>query len=302
MARCIGWAAMVSVAIGLAPAGVQAFGADGHRVTGYVAEALLTDTARARLTALLGPLDLATLALAADEQRAELATRYPGSPRWHYDDRLVCHPDLEARDYCPEGACASAAVRRWAAVLADERAERGARATAVLFLVHLVGDASQPLHAADNNDRGGNTTRVRLPGDPRVRSLHLAWDVDFVRLALDGQTPARAAEAWRAHFAGRLNDFQRGDFEQWMQASTRRASDFAYGALPGFACDRPPTDVVDLPAAYVQRATALVPELLVEAGAHIARVLNDALKATPAATDRVEPHPSARDSPRGAGR
>ena len=31
---------------------------------------------------------------------------------------------------------------------------------ALKFLLHLVGDLHQPLHCADNNDRGGNSVKV----------------------------------------------------------------------------------------------------------------------------------------------
>lgn len=252
------------------------FGADGHRVTGEVARALLTPAAAAALEAISGSADLARLSLVADTERSSLAVRLPSSPRWHYDDRLICHPDLPVGDYCRNGDCASAAIERFRKVLADRRAPIAARAEAVMFLVHLVGDIHQPLHAADNNDRGGNDLRVRLP-DGRVLALHAAWDTAFVREALGAQTPHDAAGAWLAARRPSLKDWQAGTVQDWMAESYQRAVDDVYGPLSGVPCDEAPKSPVELSPDYVAHATAMMPELLVEAGMRIARVLNEAL-------------------------
>lgn len=269
---------MACLVVWLLPLGsAWGFGAAGHRVTGAIAEALLTPATRAGLSELLGGVDLAALSVAADEQRDALRAELPDSPRWHYDDRLVCHPDLSPDDYCRGGACASAAIARLNGVLADARAPRAERARAVLLLVHSVGDIHQPLHAADNNDRGGNSTRVRLDENASTRSLHQVWDVDFVQRALAGRSPREAADAWRAQYARELSGYALADAKAWMAESYGVAREFAYGGLPGFACDTPPRAPVVLPAAYVERATRLMPLLLTKAGVRIASVLNAAL-------------------------
>ena len=43
-----------------------------------------------------------------------------------------------------------------------------------MFLVHFVGDLHQPLHCADDNDRGGNDVPVQLY--TRSTKLHAVWD------------------------------------------------------------------------------------------------------------------------------
>lgn len=253
-----------------------AFGAAGHRVTGDVAEALLTPRARSELTALIGSTDLATLSLVADRDRAVLAQRLPASPRWHYDDRLICHPDLPYSDYCPGGNCASAAVKHFALILADRARPAAERAEAVMFLTHIVGDIHQPLHSGDNNDRGGNTVQVRLP-DGRTLSLHAAWDTAFVDAALGHLKPAAAAKRWYAERADHAARWASGSADDWMAESYRRAVDVAYGMLPDRQCDRAPSSVIELSPEYVARATADIPDLLVEAGVRLAAVLNFAL-------------------------
>jgi len=276
--RIVGW---VLCAAGVVPVQALGFGADGHRITGYIAEAELSAQARLELEAILGPHDLADLALAADERRAEFQERWPDSPRWHYDDRLVCHPDLSVAEYCPGGACASAAIGRFRAILADRTAPREERAMAVLFLVHILGDIHQPLHAADNNDRGGNAVRVVLPGEQGTRSLHAAWDVDFVRLALKGRSPKEAEQAWRRRYAGDFARWRSGSQDTWMQESFALATKVTYGELPDWNCDTPPHEVVRLSAQYVEHVVALMPAQLAKAGIRIATVLNEALTPPP---------------------
>jgi len=280
MARMAVLAIMLLWSLGTS-ATAHAFGADGHRITGYIAEAELSDEARVQLRALLGTYDLAQIALQADERRAELAQRLPGSERWHYDDRLACHPDLPVRDYCPGGQCASAAIARWRDVLADTRAPREDRVLAVLLLVHIIGDIHQPLHAADNNDRGGNAVRVRLPDARGSESLHAAWDVAFVRLAMDGLTPRAAAQAWRARYAHELAAWRTGTVESWMEESYALAAQVTYGELPEWNCDSPSGATLSLSSAYVEHATALMPAQLTRAGVRIAAVLNAALAPRP---------------------
>jgi S1/P1 Nuclease len=46
------------------------------------------------------------------------------------------------------------------------------------FLIHLVGDIHQPLHAATNADEGGNY--IVVESHPHARNLHAAWDTAVV--------------------------------------------------------------------------------------------------------------------------
>src|SRR5438445_3692473 len=53
------------------------------------------------------------------------------------------------------------------------------------FLIHFVGDIHQPLHSANNGDRGGNcdnltTSLKHSDGSKPTTELHAAWDVDEV--------------------------------------------------------------------------------------------------------------------------
>ena len=264
-----------------------AWGPQGHRTVGAIADRLLTPPAHtAVLTLLAGDLDkfgapsgrttLEAVAVWADEIRGTPADR----PRWHYDNIPVCGGAPRGR-YCPDGQCNTAQLERLSALLRDPRATARERNEALKWLVHLVADIHQPLHAADNHDHGGNDVTVVLAG-VRTRgreSLHRAWDNELVTLALHSrnrqQPPANIA-ALAVEARSLVGDAGQGSPDSWAVESNNLARNVAY-TYAGFACNIVPQGTVVLDAAYQQQAEALVRERLLLAGARLAAVVNQTL-------------------------
>ncbi len=283
----------------------QAWGPVGHRAVGAVADRLLRPAARAAVLDLLaddrdaagrysGRHTLEDVANWADEIRGG-----PGDePRWHYDDRPVCAPAAAPDTWCVRGDCASAQLPVLLAVLADPQRPRAERNRALKWVVHLVGDLHQPLHAADLAE-GGNQIRVRAAtgsrghgGDRRRRdgeSLHAFWDSHLVNLALhpdDGSIAAPALEKLLRRARGAdAADVAAGP-EAWAEESNRIAREVAL-ELPGVDCAlaRPPGHehgprtlvTVSPPRDYVARSRRIVQERLALAGARLAYLLNERL-------------------------
>ena len=106
---------------------------------------------------------LADVSIWADEIRPQR----PETAPWHFGD-IPIHPPAgtpaaydAARD-CPQGDCVVAAIERFAAVLRDNDAAPRRRLEALKWVVHLIADIHQPLHAADLT-HGGQFPRS-LPG------------------------------------------------------------------------------------------------------------------------------------------
>ena len=269
------------------PSLAGAWGPQGHRTVGAIADQLLTPPTRAAVAVLLendldkfgapsGRRTLEAVSVWADEIRGTSASH----ERWHYDDVPVCGVGDKAR-YCPDGQCNSEQIRRLTRVLGDSRSGARERNEALKWLVHLVGDLHQPLHAADNRDYGGTEVAVVLQGvHTRGRdNLHRAWDGDLVRLALGGKSrqapppdvPELAREARQlAALAGQ------GTPDSWASESNHLARNVVY-RYPGFACDRIPDDIVVLDPVYQAQGQALVRERLLLAGARLAGLLNQTL-------------------------
>jgi hypothetical protein len=282
---------LLTAVLALAAAGAaphaRAWGPQGHRTIGAIADRLLTPEAHAVVAQLLaGDLDkfgnpsgrttLEAVSVWADEIRGTPASQ----PRWHYDNMPVCG-SVPRQRYCPDGQCNSAQLERLIGVLADPRAAARTRNEALKWVVHLVGDIHQPLHAADNADRGGNDVRVALAG-VRTRgreSLHRAWDNELVRLALDTrsrQRPPADIDALALEARRLVANAGQGTPESWAVESNKLARNVAY-RFPGFSCGRVPQGIVGLDAAYLEQARGIVRQRLLLAGGRLANLLNSVL-------------------------
>jgi hypothetical protein len=268
-----------ALALGL-PAIAQAWGDKGHRITGLVAQALLSEPARARLKQLMGDDDLAAIAVYMDKNRSSLEARIPGSRKWHYDDLAVCPvPAGSDAQTCADGNCASARLPEYRKVLTDAGSTDEQRRFAVWVLAHLIGDIHQPLHAATHDDKGGNDVKVVLAGATVPKpNLHEVWDVEIIERLYHDQEENAVARRLISRYSGKFAAWRSGRFGDWIEESNQLARSVAYGKLPGFRCDAKASDEpVVLTDAYLAAAEQVVPEQLARAGVRMAWVLNQAL-------------------------
>jgi hypothetical protein len=161
------------------PATAAAWGPSGHRIVAELAEGQISASTRAEVHHLLevtGAASLADVSNWADDIRDDPSQREHGraTARLHF----VNFPDSRCHFYapkaCPGGQCAVAAINRYAAILGDRSKSDIERAEALRFLVHIVADIQQPLHAGYRPDRGGNNYQVRIDG--KGSNLHKVWD------------------------------------------------------------------------------------------------------------------------------
>jgi hypothetical protein len=177
----------------LLPAPAFGWGAEGHEVVAHLAALNLTPRARQQVAALLGGEAEASMAIASN-WADEIRDARPETSTWHFVN-LEIEGDgryRPARD-CPGGNCVVAQILQHQAILAG-RASGARKAEALKFLIHLVGDIHQPLHAGENHDRGGNMVGIATRrGGPT--NLHHFWDDDLVvRLGRNPATVARGID------------------------------------------------------------------------------------------------------------
>jgi hypothetical protein len=256
------------------PHDASAWGNLGHRITGTVAESLLTAAARRQVHVLLGEESLAVAATHMDTQRASLGKRWPAADQWHYDNQPVCGNTTP----CPQGNCATRKIEEFRKLLADRRAGNVERATALRVLIHLLGDIHQPLHMADNADRGGNNLYVKMSDTGERYRLHELLDTILVKELIAPQRTRDYAMSLTRRYQSQLEDWQRGKISDWAQQSHELAVTHTYGSLPGFACNRRSGHTIVLTNAYLQDVRRYLPEQLTKAGVRIAAVLNATLK------------------------
>jgi len=152
---------------------VMAWGSTGHRVTGAIAEPMLSETARAQVRNILGVESLAEASTWPDFMRASPDKFWQREARsYHY----VTVPKGKTYQQvgAPDRGDAVTALKKFAAILQDPGASRDEKALALRFTIHLVADLHQPLHAGNGKDRGGNSFSVVYFDNPT--NLHSVWD------------------------------------------------------------------------------------------------------------------------------
>lgn len=161
----------------LCSADVLAWGKTGHRVTGTIAARYLSDEAAAAVRDILGVEDLAEASTWPDFMRSDPDEfwRRTGNP-YHYVT-IPVGKTYEQVGAPPQGD-AITALALFSATLRDEAAPLAERQKALRFMVHIIGDLHQPLHAGNGTDRGGNSFNVIFYDEPT--NLHSVWDSGLV--------------------------------------------------------------------------------------------------------------------------
>jgi len=273
------WLALAIVISALARQPAYAWGDDGHRITGVIATNLLTEATRTQLRELVGTDDLARLATWMDDERESLKLRFPGSSRWHYENRAACARPNGSAGVCPKGQCITQQIQRSRAVLQNQQATTAQKSDAVRIVIHHQVDQHQPLHLIDNDDRGGNDFYYRQPREKNPRRLHEVWDTSFVRMNLRRTDIARYAPQLVVRFDSEFAAWQTGTVEQWASETHALALAYAYQSLPNFVCSLKGEagNANALPTEYIEAGRKVVDSQLTKAGIRIAFVLNEAL-------------------------
>jgi len=257
-----------ALALTAAPSLDFGWGPEGHRVVVILAEQYMRSETMARARELLGSESLEDASLWADEY----AHSQPATGPWHYINIPLAASRIDRARECPNGACIVAKTEDFLAVLADAESSRASKAEALKFVMHFVGDLHQPLHCADNDDRGGTARQVIF--DSRPDNLHWVWDTGLLQhLSRDAGSFARELE--RKLTDEEQEAWKQGSVTDWALQSHRLAQTTVYGRL-----GRRNPAVIS--SAYERQADPVVEVQLERAGVRLAYVLDQNLTYVPA--------------------
>jgi len=195
----------VALTLTFGSARADAWGCEGHRAVVFIAERLLSAPTLAAVRAVLAdaPIDPALQRgcdLVPDDPIADSATWAddvrqvdPSTAGWHFINvpRAATLTASNQSTFCPQGSCVVAAVDAQFHALTSSH-DAAVKGRALRFLLHLIGDLHQPLHATTNGDRGGNCLPVTYRGkapQPNANgdfspNLHGVWDSSTIRTVM----------------------------------------------------------------------------------------------------------------------
>jgi hypothetical protein len=243
-----------------------AWGPEGHDLVARIADAQLTDKARARVAEILGP---GSTIVSVSSWPDQIRRSRPETGPWHYVDIPIDKPGLDMARDCPNGNCVIASIATMRAKLRDPATAADQRREALMFIIHFVGDMHQPLHSSDNKDHGGN--EVQIVFQDRPGNLHGLWDSGLLtRMGKEDDLFPRLSAA-STH---RRKKFDKGTVTDWAKQAHKLAQQMVYGKLPKAATGSP----VVIDATYERQADKVIELQIERAGARLAWVLNQDLQ------------------------
>ncbi len=249
------WLVFILLALNVSDS--SAWGPQGHRVIGHLADGHLKPAVKSLIFEKFNINSLADVATWADMTRKKRKEEKP----WHYTNIEAGQWTYDADRDCPDKACVVEKIYEYSAVLGDRSAS--AREEALKYLVHFVGDVHQPLHLGNQKDRGGGT--LRLPFKGKMVSLHYLWDGGLI----DWEGTSLLEYATRLN--RRLSEsevviWNSSTVSDWANESRSLALKTAYKA-----------DKEGLSKSYIKKGQEVIALRLAQAGVRLANLLNTIL-------------------------
>lgn len=291
---------MLAFALLLHPVSAWAWGDQGHEIVAVIAADNLTPAAQSHVASILGTsANKRAIASAMEAASIRPDTEFREQDRatvpWHFID--IClqdrRTDVPAR--CPRGNCVTAKIDEYAKRLKSADYDRWGAAGDLAFLIHFVGDIHQPLHAANNDDRGGNC----IPVDSRsnAKNLHDAWDnaiVKHLEYAVDyGRAETTAHKLERTYASEQASDAWTSVADiAWESHEVARTDIYEALRIPLEPCQpsanlclNPVGHAVELDPSYMNEAARVAGHQLAKAGFRLASLLNETWTAPVASND-----------------
>lgn len=241
------------------------WGTTGHRVIAEIAEKHLTGAAKRHLKQIIGTEKLAYWANWPDFIKADTTGVWKHTDQWHY---VNVDPQTNFKSFSDSLQLQKAPniytqIKILSEQIKDKKMPVKDREIALRFLIHLMGDAAQPLHLGRLEDLGGNKIKVKFFGDNT--NLHSLWDsklVDFQKYSY-----TEYATVLDVKSKDEVKQIQSGTLEEWLYDSHQEANKIYSNSLAdsSYAYD------------YNYKFTPFLERQLLYGGLRLAKVLNDIL-------------------------
>ncbi len=265
----------------------------GHRTVARVAAAYLRPATRTRVAQILGVRDtpeevanaMAAASIWPDETKEQTKTG-----EWHYIDLALQDSKKDIPKRCPENNCVTARIDLFTRQLAKRTPTGVSDKDALRYLIHFVGDVSQPLHAAADADLGGNCEHIQT--FETAKNLHALWDGGIVKtMAPNDAALSDSLEGYIGRLSGgERKSWAKGDPEKWAWESHELAKEQIYGRLHiplqpvvfPQSCRTAPGEIANfrpyIDTLYINDMKPVVRDQLAKGGLRLARLLNQTLR------------------------
>lgn len=192
-----------------------AWGITGHRIIAEIAERNLSRKAKKEIKKIIGNQKMAYWANWPDFIKSDKSFQYADS--WHY---INIPGNLPYEVFVTELKNSSNEnLYKRISILADDLKKGDLpsekKQQYLYFLIHLLGDAHQPLHIGRADDLGGNKITVEWFGERT--NIHSVWDSKLVDYEKYSYT--EYADVLNILSKKQIKDIQNGTLEAWLYDS-----------------------------------------------------------------------------------
>jgi len=239
------------------------WGKTAHRVVAEIAYRHLTENSKKQITEIIGNQPLAYWANYPDFIKSD-PEAYEKTSSWHYLNLPENLDRNQFDDFLNQSTDNNLYKRTL--VLIDQLKNRKnysnrEQIESLYFLIHLIGDAHQPLHFGREEDWGGNKIKVKWFDQPT--NLHSLWDDELVDFQKYSYTEyADVLDFHDSDFNRKLTD---GSPEDWYFDSYLLAAKIYSGVKNGD----------ELKYNYDYENVEILESQLLKAGLRLAKLLNE---------------------------
>lgn len=194
----------------MAGVALLAWGDRGHRVVALIAQKHLSGAVAINVNRCL------------NGERIEEASTWPDehhtyeTEEWHY----INLPAGLSREQFEKSVRSSknnvyTALLQMQLILQSTTSTADQKKNALRFLIHLVGDAHQPMHVSRSEDKGGNAIPVNFEG--HSTNLHTLWDSRLINK--EGLSESQMLAQYDMSTAAEIKQWQQDDPVQWLWES-----------------------------------------------------------------------------------
>jgi hypothetical protein len=231
------------------------WGFKGHRAIATIAQKHLTSNTAYVISSYPKGESMASIATWADENKNTKTAP------WHflnlplgltYDQFVKLVTESDNNVY--------SAILKTEASLKDKNLTPEQKNEALKYMIHLVGDAHQPMHISRKEDKGGNMLQVRF--DNKGTNLHSLWDSRLIDH--EGLSEADIVKTYDIATATQIKQWQDDSPMEWIWESYQISSEIYKQVKPGQKINE----------AYYQKYIPVIRKRVDQAGIRLAGELN----------------------------